>query len=308
MKTFALAALAAVSQATVMTEMDFKFMNFITKFAKRYETREEFNLRQEIFARSEERIAAENAKNAGYTVGHNALSDLTDEEYTSMLGLKNIPQEDKSENPAQFYSTANSSPIDWRDKAGVVTPVKDQGQCGSCWTFSTTGAMEGAHQIRSGELLSFSEQQLVDCVKLCFGCNGGNPLTAYRYLETHKAELESVYPYVSGTTKTAGTCAYNEGSATAVDVSSFKSVTADSISQMKAALAQQPLSVLVEADTSVFQRYSSGVLDSTECGTNLDHAVLAVGYGNDSATGLDYWLVKNSWNTTWGDQGYIKIA
>ena len=140
------------------------------------------------------------------------------------------------------------------------------------------------------------------------GCNGGNPLWAYKYLKSSKAELESVYPYVSGTTKTAGTCEYSEHSQTSVNVTASASVTQNSMSQMKAALAQQPLAVLVEADTSVFQQYTSGVLDSAACGTNLDHAVLAVGYGTDAASGLDYWLVKNSWNTTWGDNGYIKLA
>ena len=118
--------------------------------------------------------------------------------------------------------------------------------------------------------------------------------------------MESVYPYVSGTTKTAGTCQYDQLSQTSVNVTASASVTQDSVSQMKAALAQQPLAVLVEADTAVFQGYTSGVLDSTACGTNLDHAVLAVGYGTEN--GQDYWLVKNSWNTTWGDQGYIKLA
>jgi cathepsin L len=128
------------------------------------------------------------------------------------------------------------------------------------------------------------------------------------YYETHKAELETAYPYVSGKTQTAGKCAYNAASATAVEVSKYAFVTADSVTQMKAALATQPLAVSIEADKMVFQTYSSGVLDSTTCGTNLDHAVLAVGWGTDSASGKDYWLVKNSWNTTWGDKGYIKLA
>ena len=119
------------------------------------------------------------------------------------------------------------------------------------------------------------------------------------------AELESTYPYTSGAGATAA-CAYNKSSATAVDVSAYKFVSASNVSQMKAALATQPLAVSIEADKYVFQSYKSGVLNSTKCGTSLDHAVLTVGWGTES--GQDYWLVKNSWNTTWGDQGYIKLA
>ena len=121
------------------------------------------------------------------------------------------------------------------------------------------------------------------------------------------AELESVYPYTSGYGQVAG-CNYDASSATAVNVSNYGFVTASNVSQMKAALATQPLAVSIEADKYVFQAYHSGVLDSTSCGTNLDHAVLTVGWGTDADSGLDYWLVKNSWNTTWGDEGYIKLA
>jgi len=204
------------------------------------------------------------------------------------------------------FDEANASPINWVTK-GAVTPVKNQGGCGSCWAFSTTGAIEGAHFIKTGKLLSFSEQQLVDCSTANHGCNGGNQIAAFKYLETAKAELESVYPYTSGSTKVAGKCQYKQSSATAVNVSSYAKVTTENVTQMKAALATQPLAVSIEADQKVFQSYKSGVLDSTSCGTNLDHAVLAVGWGTDSSAG-DYWLVKNSWGTGWGDNGYVKLA
>jgi C1A family cysteine protease len=116
-----------------------------------------------------------------------------------------------------------------------------------------------------------------------------------------------VYPYVSGN-GSVPSCAYSSKSKTSVEVSKYGNVTADSVTSMKNALAAQPLAVSIEADKYVFQAYSGGVLDSTQCGTNLDHAVLAVGYGTDSTTGKQYWLVKNSWGTTWGDKGYIKLA
>jgi len=139
------------------------------------------------------------------------------------------------------------------------------------------------------------------------GCNGGLQYKAFEYWETNKAETEEVYPYTSGNGSRPD-CQYDASSATSVNVSEWAYVTADDVNQMKAALATQPLAVAIEADRSVFQNYKSGVLDNPLCGVLLDHAVLTVGWGTDEASGLDYWLVKNSWNTTWGDQGYIKLA
>ncbi len=295
MKTFALAAFVAVASAN---EVSSKFMEFIVQHGKSYATVEEFNFRKALFAETEAAIQELNASETSVH-GHNKFSDYTRAEYKKLLGF--MANYNESAEPVVLDATDLPASVNWVE-AGAVTPVKDQGQCGSCWAFSSTGALEGAHQIASGELLSFSEQQLVDCVQLCFGCNGGNQALAFRYLESHDIELESAYPY----TAKDGDCAYNEASATAVDVSDYTMVTSDSVEQMKAALAQQPLSVSIEADKLVFQTYTSGVLSSTKCGTQLDHAVLAVGYGTED--GQDYWLVKNSWGTSWGEDGYIKLA
>jgi C1A family cysteine protease len=140
------------------------------------------------------------------------------------------------------------------------------------------------------------------------GCNGGLQTGAYKYYETGKnAELDSVYPYTSGDGSKAS-CQFDEASETAVVVSSYTDVTPNDVAQMQAGLNKQPLAVAIEADKLCFQTYKSGVLSNSKCGTTLDHAVLAVGYGHDTASGLDYWLIKNSWNTTWGDLGYIKLA
>ena len=306
MKSFAAAGLIGVASAISQTNFD--YLQYMAKFNKEVKTIEELAMRVKNFVRTHEFIENHNASGANWTAAHNQFSDMAHVEYKQMLGRVADPAMERRE-PTVFEPT-NELTVDWVS-AGAVTDVKDQGQCGSCWAFSTTGSLEGAHFIATGELLSFSEQQLVSCAGLNYGnygCYGGLQEQAYNYYEAgYKAELETVYPYASGAGQMYA-CEYDSASTTAVTVSKYLAVTPDNVEQMKAALNQQPLAVSIEADTSVFQTYSSGVLDSTKCGTSLDHAVLAVGYGNDATTGLDYWLVKNSWNTTWGDQGYIKLA
>lgn len=193
--------------------------------------------------------------------------------------------------------------VDWV-KAGAVTPIKDQAQCGSCWAFSTTGSMEGAHFLKGNELLSFSEQQLVDCSKAegNNGCGGGLMDNGFKYFEKTLAELEKDYPY----TAKDGTCSFAAHPKTKVEATTFADVKPQDMDQLMAAIAKQPVSVAIEADKSMFKYYASGVLDSPSCGTHLDHGVLAVGYGVRE-DGVKYYVVKNSWNTTWGDKGYIKL-
>ena len=284
--------------------LTFTYLKYVAEWGKSHLDMHDFNARLQNFIATHNAIEEINATES-HVAGHNQFSDWHHVEYKRMLGY--VRDESAVKN-IQIFEETNASSVNWVE-AGAVTGVKNQGSCGSCWSFSTTGAMEGAHYVATGELLSFSEQQLVDCATgryLNMGCNGGNPLWAYRYLKSHFAELESEYPYTSGNGDDSTDCLYDSHSKTAVEVQASASVTSEDRDQMKAALAQQPLAVLVEADKRVFQTYSSGVLTSSTCGTTLDHAVLAVGYGTEN--GQDYWLVKNSWNTTWGDNGYIKLG
>merc|ERR1711988_803507 len=187
--------------------------------------------------------------------------------------------------------------IDWTTK-GAVTPVKNRGQCGSCWSFSTTGGLEGAWQLSSGNLVSMSEQQFVDCDTGSSGCNGGLMDQAFGWAENQAIATESSYPYTArdGSCKSSFTTAIPRGG-----VTGYKDVQR-SASGLTSAIMNSPVSVAIEADQAAFQQYTGGVITSG-CGSNLDHGVLAVGVNSDGNI-----KVKNSWGTSWGVNGYVNIA
>ena len=278
------------------------FHHYQNQFDKNYSV-EEFNTRYNIFQDNVNFIFNENNKNKNYTLGFNHFTDLNSQEFSKMFtGSYQKPFGNDCDSMNYEKNTVPKS-IDWRDH-DAVTSVKNQGQCGSCWSFSATGALEGSNSIVNGELTSLSEQQLVDCSKRYgnMGCNGGMMDNAFSYVKDNGLCSENSYQY----TGEQGTCE-STSCTSVVHIDSCSDVPSKNELALKEAVAHQPVSVAIEADTKVFQMYQSGVLTGDACGTNLDHGVLTVGYGTDDSTNMDYWLVKNSWGPTWGDQGYIKI-
>jgi C1A family cysteine protease len=266
---------------------------------------EELEKRFAIFKDNLHEINNHNSQGFNYTLSINQFTDLSFDEFKTKYvnGYKSINYGCKP-----FSSSYTNLPesIDWRDK-GAVTSVKDQGQCGSCWSFSSTGSAESSWFISKNELLNLSEQQLVDCASgrgyYNLGCNGGEMDSAFKYLITNGQCSDTEYPYTSGVTQTSGDCKKCQ---TVAHFSSCSDVKSNDQLSLKNAVNIQSVSVAIEADTRYFQFYSGGVLDSVNCGTNLDHGVLVVGYGVED--GQKYWIVKNSWGVDWGENGYIRIA
>ena len=289
------------SSGQVLTAEDYKFINYVSTFSKRYGTKAEFEFRSNIFKQKLRFIEEWNNDTRNtHTLGLNEFTDKTETEMKAMLGYK--PELKTEENVKILDVSDIPASVDWRTK-GAVTPVKNQGQCGSCWAFSTTGAVEGAMFLSTGKLESYSEQQLVDCSGLYGnqGCNGGLMDNAFRYIEKKPLELEADYPYIA---RQHLFCKAKKGTGVG-KVASYYDVKSGNVDQLKAAIAKGPVSVAIEADQASFQQYKSGVI-TTGCGQQLDHGVLAVGYGTEN--NIDYFLVKNSWSASWGDQGYVKIA
>jgi len=297
--------LAMAFVATQALDLDSEWEQFKIEYGKTLLTGQEHDMRKNIFAANLKFIERHNAEHAlglhTFTVGINQFADLTNEEFvkqfTGFVAADDIPE------TSVELTEGRPSSIDWRLK-GAVTPVKNQGQCGSCWAFSTTGTIEGAWFKRTGQLESLSEQNLMDCDYKNHGCNGGNPFMALLYtIRNGGLDTESSYPY----RMRQGQCEFKRNSVGAT-ITGAKRIIQGSEEDLQNAIASVgPISVAIDAGHTSFQLYREGVYYEPSCSSyRLDHGVLAVGYGTDN--GHDYYIIKNSWGTGWGLNGYIAMA
>ncbi|XP_076948579.1 senescence-specific cysteine protease SAG39-like [Bidens hawaiensis] len=281
-----------------------KHEQWMTIYGRVYKDAAEKEMRFRIFKDNVEYIEAFNREGSkSYKLGVNAFTDLTNEEFrASRNGFKASSRPITTGFRYVNLTTVPSS-MDWRQK-GAVTPVKDQGQCGCCWAFSAVAATEGINKLSTGNLISLSEQELVDCDTSGEdqGCNGGLMDEAFKFIiQNNGITTETNYPYEG----IDGTCSTTKESSHAAKITGYEDVPASSEAALLKAVAMQPVSVAIDASGRDFQSYQSGVFTG-ECGTELDHGVTAVGYGT-ADDGTKYWLVKNSWGTTWGEEGYIRM-
>nr|XP_006628920.1 PREDICTED: pro-cathepsin H [Lepisosteus oculatus] len=289
----------------VSTEEQFQFKFWMSQFNKQYEL-EEYYHRLQIFTENKRKIDHHNAGNHKFRMGLNQFSDMTFSEFRKSF-LLTEPQ-NCSATKGNHLSSRGPYPdsVDWRKKGDFVTPVKNQGPCGSCWTFSTTGCLESVIAIATKKLPLLSEQQLVDCAQAFnnHGCSGGLPSQAFEYIKYNKGLMsEADYPYEAMN----GSCKFKPEKAAAFVKEVVNITKYDEMGMVDAVARFNPVSFAYEV-TSDFMHYRDGVYSSTECHNTTDkvnHAVLAVGYGEENGTPC--WIVKNSWGKYWGINGYFYI-
>jgi cathepsin L len=304
MKSF-LVLLAFVGLAVAFTEKEYQdaFVSWMQKYDTVYAA-DDFSAKFAAFKSNMDFVQSWNQGGHSHEVELNQFADLTNEEYQRIYLGTHIVVDDSA--PVAFeVPNPLAADVDWRAK-GYVTPIKDQGQCGSCWSFSAAASAEGAHFKATGNLVSLSEQNLMDCSTSYGnkGCDGGLMDAAFRYIIANKGiDTEASYPY-KGALETCRYSAANSGAT----LRSFSDVAAKSEAALQSALQTVgPVSVAIDASHQSFQLYKTGVYYEAACSTTrLDHGVLAVGYGTDA--GEDYYIVKNSWGAKWGMAGYINMA
>ena len=299
------------SNVDVDTIMFQQFQKFIKKYHKRYASINEYLARFEVFKRN---VMAAFTENASYQTGITKFSDLTQQEFAkTYLNLNYDAMAVANFNP-YVVQVKNAAPDawDWREK-GYVSPVKDQGSCGSCWAFSTVGNLEGLYYKEKQTMVTLSEQMLVDCDTYDSGCNGGLMENTFTWLKENGGIMtDTDYPYKGR----KGTCQSDETKYVDMQITGYTKLGSGSSTwdpvdedEIKEFLYETgPLAVALNANP--LQTYTGGILDKTssQCPTSgMNHAVTMVGYGHDDASDKDYWIIKNSWGASWGEQGYFRI-
>lgn len=268
------------------------------------------------WVQNEKYIIEHNIGNNSYKLGHNKFSCLNSEEFSKFNGLLPIHPKRKGEKQRLLSGQKFPEELDWRNQ-GVVTDVRDQGRCGSCWAHSAVETIESAYAIKYGSsyLKDFSRQQLVSCDNRKnkenpgsdLGCNGGMMDSAFSWVGANNGLCsEQDYPYTSGSGDT-GDCIKTCTEDLKSDVQSYVDVEPNSDEALMSALLVGPVSVAIEADEKSIQLYKSGVISCSTCSDALDHGVVVVGYGHDNDSDLDYWIVRNSWGTSYGMDGYFLL-
>ncbi|XP_071099905.1 cathepsin L-like [Haliotis cracherodii] len=307
---FRFAVVALLAAVAVAVDLNRVWDIFKTSYNKNYLTEENEVVRRMVWENNVKYIQTHNLEaDRGlhtYRLGVNEYADLTTEEFVKQMnGLRMA----NTTGGATFLPPSVGDPpaeVDWRTK-GYVTEVKNQLKCGSCWAFSATGSLEGQHFKKTGKLVSLSEQNLVDCSQYIGnqGCGGGLMNLAFEYIQLNVGiDTEASYPYVGRVDR----CRFKRADIGATDIGLIDIQRGSESDLQNAVATVGPISVAIDASRPTFHLYKSGVYDDPSCSTlQLDHGVLAVGYGSTSE-GVDYWLVKNSWGASWGEQGYLKMS
>ncbi|KAL1195415.1 putative cysteine protease RDL4 [Cardamine amara subsp. amara] len=284
------------------------FESWMVKHGKVYDSVAEKEQRLTIFEDNLRFITNRNVANLSYRLGLNRFADISQEEYAHVCHGTNArpPRNHVFMTSNDRYKTSADDvlpkSVDWRNE-GAVTEVKDQGLCRSCWAFSTVGAVEGLNNIVTGELITLSEQDLINCNKENNGCGGGKIETAYEFIINNGGlGTNNDYPYKAVNGVCNGRFKENNKN---VMIDGYENLPANEESALMKAVAHQPVTAIIDSSSREFQLYESGVFDGA-CGTNLNHGVVVVGYGTEN--GRDYWIVKNSRGNTWGEAGYMKMA
>ncbi|TNV77233.1 hypothetical protein FGO68_gene7536 [Halteria grandinella] len=293
-------------QSSIISEDYLEFIEFLVKHGKVYSTSQEFMIRQNLFYEAKKNIEIANSREGiTHKLGLNKFADWTDEEYKSLL--KNKPE------PVQRIITQHShykvgelpQKVDWREQ-NAVNPIQDQGKCSSSYAFSAVATIEGHHAINQGVLMKFSEQQIIDCTGgdyKCEGCSGGRVSDTLRYNYYYGMMNGSYYPY-RGYDQT---CLYDKSKAT-VFTKSIEYLSTRSITDLFWAVTIGPVSVSIDASSDDFRYYKHGIFTGFCTADQLTHALTVVGYDITRGYDTGYFIVRNSWGVSWGEDGYIRMA